>query len=81
MVAETPEEAREAVHDFMESATLGAAGSHLVIEEFLEGEEASFHVFADGTDFQSMVAFSGPQAAVRPRHGTEYWGYGSLFRR
>ena len=56
VVAETPEEARKAVHDFMESATLGAAGSHLVIEEFLEGEEASFHVFADGTDFQSMVA-------------------------
>jgi phosphoribosylamine--glycine ligase len=40
----------------MESRTLGNAGSHLVIEEFLEGEEASFHVFADGTDFQAMVA-------------------------
>ena len=40
----------------MESKTLGEAGSKLVIEEFLQGEEASFHVFAHGTDFQPMVA-------------------------
>src|SRR6185503_5957328 len=45
-----------AIHEFMESKTLGEAGSKLVIEEFLQGEEASFHVFADGTDFQPMVA-------------------------
>jgi phosphoribosylamine--glycine ligase len=40
----------------METKTLGDAGSKLVIEEFLQGEEASFHVFADGGDFQPMVA-------------------------
>ena len=56
VIAESPEKARETVRDFMESATLGDAGSRLVIEEFLEGEEASFHVFADGDDFQPMVA-------------------------
>ena len=41
---------------FMESRSLGDAGTKLVIEEFLQGEEASFHVFADGRTFQPMVA-------------------------
>src|SRR5438093_9314984 len=56
VIAENPLDARRTVQQFMESRTLGEAGSRLVIEEFLEGEEASFHVFADGPDFQPMVA-------------------------
>ena len=56
VVAASPDEARKAIRDFMERSTLGTAGSTVVIEEFLRGEEASFHVFADGTEFKSMVA-------------------------
>ena len=56
VIAENPEQARSTIRQFMESKILGEAGSKLVIEEFLEGEEASFHVFADGADFQPMVA-------------------------
>ena len=56
VIAENPLDARRTVQQFMESRTLGEAGSRLVIEEFLEGEEASFHVFADGRYFQPMVA-------------------------
>ena len=55
VVAATAEEARRAVHEMMESRVVGDAGDRLVIEDFMEGEEASFHVFADGTDFQAMV--------------------------
>lgn len=55
VVAQTLDEARSAVHDFMETRTMGAAGSKLVIEEFMAGEEASFLVFADGTAFHPMV--------------------------
>jgi phosphoribosylamine---glycine ligase len=55
VIAENPEQARSAVHQFMEAKSLGEAGSKLVIEEFLQGDEASFHVFADGSDFQPMV--------------------------
>ena len=47
---------RDTVRQFMESKALGEAGARLVIEEFLAGEAASFHVFADGSDFQPMVA-------------------------
>jgi phosphoribosylamine--glycine ligase len=56
VIAENGEEARSSISQFMESKTLGDAGSKLVVEEFLQGEEASFHVFADGNDFQPMVA-------------------------
>ena len=55
VVAETREQARAAVHDFMEVRTMGSAGSRLVIEEFMSGEEASFLVFADGTAFHPMA--------------------------
>ncbi len=55
VVAETLEQARTAVHEFMEGRSMGDAGSRLVIEEFMTGEEASFLVFADGTAFHPMV--------------------------
>jgi phosphoribosylamine---glycine ligase len=55
VIAENPDDARSTVHQFMQTRTLGEAGAKLVIEEFLRGEEASFHVFADGVDFQPMV--------------------------
>jgi phosphoribosylamine--glycine ligase len=55
VIAENRNQAGNTVREFMEAKTLGAAGSKLVIEEFLEGEEASFHVFADGAAFQPMV--------------------------
>ena len=56
VIAEDADQARSTINQFMESKSLGEAGSKLVIEEFLEGQEASFHVFADGTDCQPMVA-------------------------
>jgi phosphoribosylamine--glycine ligase len=56
VIAGNAEAARSTIQLFMESRSLGEAGLKLVIEQFLEGEEASFHVFADGADFQPMVA-------------------------
>jgi phosphoribosylamine--glycine ligase len=48
VVAESPEEAEAAV-DMMIGGGLGAAGAEVVIEAFLEGEEASFFALCDGT--------------------------------
>jgi phosphoribosylamine--glycine ligase len=56
VIAEDAAQARTTIQQFMESRTLGEAGSKLIIEEFLQGEEASFHVFADGSNFLPMVA-------------------------
>ena len=56
VIAQDAREANAAVDDFMENRTLGEAGQKVVIEEFLIGYEASFHVFADAEVFQPMVA-------------------------
>lgn len=55
IIAANHDEARAAVRQIMETRVLGAAGDTVVIEEFLTGEEASFHVLADGLDFQPTV--------------------------
>ena len=48
VVAETLDQALQAI-DMMFEGGLGAAGAEVVIEEFLEGEEASFFALCDGT--------------------------------
>lgn len=48
-VAQTYEEAVSFLRDVMEKKIFGAAGDRVVIEECLEGEEASYIVFTDGT--------------------------------
>jgi phosphoribosylamine---glycine ligase len=48
-VAMSVDEALAAVDDAMIDQRFGAAGAELVIEEFLEGEEASFFALCDGT--------------------------------
>jgi len=49
IVAETVEEAQAAIDDMFAGA-FGGAGAEVVIEEFMEGEEASFFVLCDGED-------------------------------
>jgi phosphoribosylamine--glycine ligase len=49
VVATTREEAHAAVEMMLTGNKLGDAGARVVIEEFLEGEEASFIVMSDGT--------------------------------
>lgn len=48
IVAMTLEEAEEAVTDMLSGNAFGDAGARVVIEEFLEGEEASFISIVDG---------------------------------
>lgn len=48
IVAETLQQAEEAIKDMLSGNAFGDAGSRVVIEEFLDGEEASFIVMADG---------------------------------
>lgn len=55
VVAMTVEEAKNAVNDMLSGNAFGEAGSRVVIEEFLEGEEASFIVMCDGTDVLPMA--------------------------
>ena len=55
IVAETLEQAEEAVKDMLSGNAFGDAGCRVVIEEFLDGEEASFIVIADGKNILPMA--------------------------
>src|SRR6202043_318155 len=47
-VAQTLEEATEAIEDALVGQIFGASGQEIVIEEFMEGEEVSFFALCDG---------------------------------
>ena len=51
VIAPDREAAEAAVRDAMVERRFGDAGKRVVLEEFLAGEEASYFVLADGTDF------------------------------
>ena len=59
VVAATKTEAHEAIDDMLGGNTLGVAhnegGARVVIEEFLQGEEASFIVMCDGKNVATMA--------------------------
>lgn len=47
VIAESRQEAAEALRDIMESGKFGSAGESIIVEEFLDGEEASLLCFVD----------------------------------
>lgn len=55
IVAMTLEEAEAAVQDMLAGNAFGDAGHRIVIEEFLDGEEASFIVMVDGEHVLPMA--------------------------
>ena len=56
VVAMTIDEANAAVEDMLSGNRFGDAGSTVVIEEFMEGEEASLLAFVDGKTVVPMIA-------------------------
>ena len=57
-IARTIQEAKDAIVKSLESEIFGEAGKKIVIEEFLEGEEASFIVITDG---KTAIPFASSQ--------------------
>ena len=56
IIAQTREEAKQAVVDMMEGGIFGKSGSRVVIEEFLTGPEVSVLAFTDGKVVKPMVS-------------------------
>ncbi len=56
VVAMTLDEAHAAVDDMLSGNKLGDAGARVVIEEFLDGEEASFIVMVDGKNVLALAS-------------------------
>ena len=68
IIAEDQQQAETAIRAMLEDQQFGSAGAAIVIEEFLSGEEASFIVMADGTDF---IEFATSQDHKRAHDGDQ----------
>lgn len=68
IVAMTLAEAEDAIQDMLAGNAFGDAGHRVVIEEFLEGEEASFIVMVDG---KNVLAFATSQDHKRAYNGDQ----------
>ncbi|MEA3464681.1 MAG: phosphoribosylamine--glycine ligase [Thermodesulfobacteriota bacterium] len=56
ILAQTEQEAIDAIDDILVRKTFGDAGDSVVIEEFLTGEEASFFAFTDGKNILPLAS-------------------------
>ncbi|MGA2263888.1 MAG: phosphoribosylamine--glycine ligase, partial [Acidobacteriota bacterium] len=77
VVARSREEAREAIRLIMVERQFGAAGDRIVLEEFLEGTEASFIVFTDGDTILPAVAAQDHKAVFDCDKGPNTGGMGA----
>ncbi|MET0100550.1 MAG: phosphoribosylamine--glycine ligase [Sedimenticola sp.] len=77
IVAMTREDAEAAVRDMLSGNAFGEAGHRVVIEEFLDGEEASFIVMADGKNVLPMATSQDHKRAGNGDTGLNTGGMGA----
>ena len=75
IVAMTLDEAEDAIRDMLAGNAFGDAGSRVVIEEFLDGEEASFIVMVDG---KNVLPFATSQDHKRAANGDKGLNTGGM---
>lgn len=77
IIAETEEQAIAAVEDMLAGNAFGDAGHRVVVEEFLEGEEASIIVIADGKNYLPMATSQDHKAKDNGDQGPNTGGMGA----
>ena len=77
VIAYTHDEAEFAIEDMRSGNAFGEAGTRVVIEEFLVGEEASFIVIADGKNFIPFASSQDHKAAYDGDKGPNTGGMGA----
>ena len=77
ILAQTEEEAIAAVEDMLAGNAFGDAGSRVVVEEFLVGEEASFIVMVDGETVLPMASSQDHKARDNGDTGPNTGGMGA----
>ncbi|HBG06049.1 MAG: phosphoribosylamine--glycine ligase [Geobacteraceae bacterium GWC2_58_44] len=77
IIAQTREEAVAAVTDMLSGNAFGAAGSRVVVEEFLRGEEASFLAFTDGERIIPLASAQDHKAVFDGDRGPNTGGMGA----
>ena len=78
IIAQTRQEAAEAVRSMMEGRVFGDSGSRVVIEEFLEGPEVSVLAFTDGKCVRPMVSSMDHKRALDGDRGLNTGGMGTV---
>ena len=78
IIAETREQAMDAVHTIMEDKVFGKSGDHIVIEEFLTGPEVSVLAFTDGKTMIPMVSSMDHKRALDGDKGLNTGGMGTV---
>ncbi len=77
ILAQTEDEAIDAVKDMLSGNSFGEAGSRVVIEEFLKGEEASFICMIDGKNILPMATSQDHKARNEGDTGPNTGGMGA----
>lgn len=77
IVAMTEQEAIDAIEDMLAGNAFGEAGSRVVIEEFLTGEEASFIVMVDGKNVLPFATSQDHKRAYNNDEGPNTGGMGA----
>ena len=77
IVATTVAAAKKAATDMLSAGTFGDAGNRIVIEEFLEGEEASFIVMTDGKTILPLATSQDHKARDEGDTGPNTGGMGA----
>lgn len=77
IVAMSEEQAITAVDDIMLDKVFGSAGASVVIEEFMEGEEASFFAFTDGKNILPLASSQDHKRALDGDEGPNTGGMGA----
>lgn len=77
IVAMTLDEAEQAATDMLAGGSFGEAGARIVVEEFLEGEEASFIVITDGDTVLPMATSQDHKARDEGDTGPNTGGMGA----
>ena len=78
IIAQTCEEAKQAVKSMMEDKVFGKSGDHIVIEEFLTGPEVSVLAFTDGNCVKPMVSSMDHKRAGDNDTGLNTGGMGTI---
>ena len=78
IIAQTLEEAKEAVISMMRDGKFGASGANVVIEEFLEGPEVSVLSFTDGKTVVPMISSMDHKRAGDGDTGLNTGGMGTV---
>ena len=78
IIAQTRDEANQAVRDMMEGHIFGKSGDHIVIEEFLTGPEVSVLAFTDGSCVKPMVSSMDHKRAGDNDTGLNTGGMGTI---